>query len=111
MIKRKIASPQIFKLKNLLENMKIHYDSIYLFGSRAKGTNNRNSDYDFFIILNGIQTPQEIRDMRIKLKIRMKEMFPNKSFDILSRNLDDFNFYKNTVNTIDNTVYEEGVKL
>ena len=45
----------IFKFKSIITHLEIPISRIYLFGSRAKGNQNPDSDYDFLVLLANIK--------------------------------------------------------
>ncbi|NPV01124.1 MAG: nucleotidyltransferase domain-containing protein [Brevinematales bacterium] len=101
----------INSLREILSKAGYQVHSVYLFGSRANGTENKDSDYDFFFVLKASMNREDLIKFRIEIKKRLKEKFPRRTFDILSRNLTDFNYYKKVINFIDNTVVMEGKRI
>jgi predicted nucleotidyltransferase len=94
--------------KKVIDSIDVPYLFIYIFGSRAKGMSNENSDYDFFIAI-----PDSYNQKMIK-RIISKEIhkqIPCVAFDILVRNISDFEDNKEQINSIYNTIYTEGIIL
>ena len=79
--------------------------SIYIFGSFAKGTQNEDSDYDFYVIV-----PDYIQPIEATWKIRDAIDEQTRGIDMLVGTESKFNKYKN-VYSIEKEVYETGVKL
>ena len=97
-------------LREILSKSQYPVHSVFLFGSRANGTNKNNSDYDFFFVLKTPMSREELIRFRIEIKMFLKRKFPRQSFDILSRSLTDFDYYKTVINFIDYTIFNEGIK-
>ena len=80
---------------------------IYLFGSHAKGTQQMDSDYDFYIVIpDNIMRPLDAT-RKISMALRSVRRRP---IDILVGNESKFNRYKN-VYSIEKEVLNTGVKL
>ena len=80
---------------------------IYLFGSQAKGTQRRDSDYDIYVVIpdNAMRPLDATRKISMALRpIRKKPM------DILVGSESKFNKYK-SVYSIEKEVLNTGVKL
>lgn len=98
-------------LKKILDGMDFDIYKVYLFGSRAQGTNKPDSDYDFFIVLNGTYSREELLRLRIETKRALLRKFPSKDFDIIARNREDFERYSRVSSMIDESVAVEGKAL
>ena len=80
---------------------------IYLFGSFAKGTNNDNSDYDFYIVVSDNSGDRVSMSQKAYKSLRGIRKRP---VDILIGYESTFNDRKNAA-TIENVVKKEGVLL
>lgn len=81
---------------------------IYLFGSFARGSENNKSDYDFYIVMNKNYqvTNETIANAYISLKgIKCR------SVDIIINNESVFDERAEFINTLENTVIQEGILL
>jgi predicted nucleotidyltransferase len=79
---------------------------IYLFGSFAKGNDNDDSDYDFYVVIpDGLQPIEETWKINEKIAGRK-----SRGVDMIVGTLSKFNKYKN-VYSIEKEVVKTGVKL
>jgi predicted nucleotidyltransferase len=84
-------------------------DRIILFGSRAKGTYKKDSDWDFLIIIKETITFPELRDIIADIQIRLAEKrIPN---DIIIRGESDFEKMKNVIGNISYFANREGMPV
>jgi len=101
----------ILKLfKDLVAAENLADPEVYLFGSRARKDNTRNSDWDFLILSDKKLSPRNSLD--IKNNLCMK--FHNNVFypiDILIKDKKTFSQEKNIPNTIAFAAAKEGLKL
>lgn len=81
---------------------------IYLFGSFARGSENNKSDYDFYIVMNKNYqvTNETIANAYISLK-----GIKRRSVDIIINNESVFDERAEFINTLENTVIQEGILL
>ena len=86
----------------------IPVERIYLFGSHAKGTQTKDSDYDFYLLIpdNGIKPIDAMREARFSL-IPLKRKIP---IDILADYISRFE-QRSKFNTIERKIANEGVIL
>ncbi|OHD56824.1 MAG: hypothetical protein A2Y33_12710 [Spirochaetes bacterium GWF1_51_8] len=105
------SDPVIIALDKIVNGNKFPVSAVYLFGSRVSGNEKRDSDYDLFIVFKNSESKPKMILLRIEIKKRLKAYFPKLAFDILSRTESRFDEYKHIVNTIDNTVYENGKRI
>ncbi|MEK6773208.1 MAG: nucleotidyltransferase domain-containing protein [Bdellovibrionota bacterium] len=80
---------------------------VYLFGSRAKGTERPNSDYDLFLIVEKSDLPMA-RRMAEAEKTLWGLWSP---IDVFIYTEEEFEEWKNELNTVANTVFSEGREL
>jgi len=95
---------EIYAIKDTIVST-IPAKSIYIFGSYAKGTQNTNSDYDFYVIV-----PDYIHPIEATWKIREAIDEQTRGIDMLVGTESKFNKYKN-VYSIEKEVFETGVKI
>jgi len=102
-----IIQTEIDKLKELIINA-VPVDQIYLFGSYAYGTPNKDSDLDLYVVL---KDEVQMRDIDAGLQIRFAiarnqtmavDIVAKKKKDFLSR-LDDF--------TLERKVTRDGIRI
>jgi predicted nucleotidyltransferase len=106
-----MSDPVIGRFKDILRELKLSYEQLFLFGSRA-GNNYRNdSDYDILIVLSGEILPEEERKLRIVLRKRLSAEYPLVHFDILLRGKEDFIDNRDTKNIVDYAAYHFGIAV
>ncbi|MCF7810287.1 nucleotidyltransferase domain-containing protein [bacterium] len=79
---------------------------IYLFGSRATGSANIDSDVDLFVIYDG---PMEMRNVQMAIRRALRER--QYSLDLVVTTSDKFERYKHVANTLAREVSEKGVLI
>lgn len=98
-------------IKNILlsELSNINYAKIILFGSRARGNQREDSDYDILVILNDELTIVQTR----KIECQIRKVFALKliDVDILVRTKDIINKYINVSGTVIYEAMKEGVLI
>lgn len=87
----------------------IDVSKIYLFGSYARGTQTKQSDYDFFVVV----PDNSIRPMEAMQKIYLKlASYPMPiPVDILASYEKDFERRRNIPSSIEKTIQTEGILL
>jgi predicted nucleotidyltransferase len=103
--------PVVQEFINTLKELHVPYESVYLFGSRSRGDNTLESDYDLFVVLDGKHTRQERNSIYSSISRLTHDRIKKTSFDIVIRDLEDFENNRNVVNVLDQTVYEDGLRL
>lgn len=98
------------KLKEILFDLKVEYSRILMFGSRARGDFNEDSDWDFMIIIKEPLDTKTRKELWFTIYKKMHVYFPFISFDIILKDAESFEEEKNIANTISNEVYLEGVE-
>lgn len=98
------------RLKDILFDMNVEYSRILMFGSRARGDFNEDSDWDFMIIVKEPLDTKTRKELWFNIYKKMHIYFPFISFDIILKDAESFEEEKNIVNTISNEVYLEGVE-
>ena len=86
-------------------------DSIFFFGSRARGDFKEGSDFDILIILKGKLPIKERRKLTVEVLRALHTELRFTPFDIIVKSREDFEEEKDIVNTISNEVFLEGIKL
>ncbi len=84
-------------------------EKIILFGSRAKGTSGRHSDYDVMLIFDR----QMDRANRISIASSARKILAQKLIDadILVKTLSEYERLKSQVGTVSRQVFLEGVAI
>ncbi|MCM8820342.1 MAG: nucleotidyltransferase domain-containing protein [Candidatus Omnitrophica bacterium] len=98
-------------IENILGQNGYTLDSIFLFGSRARGDFEKESDYDILVIIKDSIDLKQKREIWMKVFHQLHEDFPLTSFDVIIKTVLDFEDEKDVVNTISNEAYLEGIKL
>ena len=87
----------------------VDVSKIYLFGSYARGTQNAQSDYDFFVVIsNGTMRPLEAMQ---KIYCSLAESPMPVPVDILASCEKDFEERRLLPASIERTIQDEGVLL
>ena len=81
---------------------------IYLFGSFARGSENNESDYDFYIVMN--KNYQVTNETIVNAYISLKGI-KRRPVDIIINNESVFDERVEFINTLENTVIQEGILL
>lgn len=97
------------QIMDSLDDMGISFESIILFGSRARGDYNEDSDYDILIVTEEtfpfkkkMQISKEIRTRLAKLRI---------SSDIIIKSINEFEYFRNKIGNVVREAIREGVTL
>ena len=81
---------------------------IYLFGSFAKGTEQEDSDYDFYVV---IPDDSGMRELEASRAISRGILRRTRGIDMLVGTQSKFNRRKDYLYSIENEIIETGVKL
>ncbi len=96
------------KIEEIVERIvgAVHPHRIYLFGSRANGTETEDSDIDLLVIA-------DMEGPRHRRSIIIHRLFPKRNFsmDVFVLKPEEFEHQKELVNSIGNIVSEEGKLL
>lgn len=84
-----------------------HPEAIYLFGSRARGTEVEGSDWDLFVVMSDDFRPGEITPAKMRRSLAGLGM----AFDVVACRRSVFEEKKRDVNSVSHEVSEEGVLL
>ena len=101
----------ILKVKKLLQGTELPINKIFLFGSRAKQTFHPDSDYDFLILVKNIEDKEELKIYKRKINFLIRNEIPDTSFDLIIKNESEFEENKESINTLLNEIYEEGILI
>lgn len=99
------------KIKEILLSAlkNVEYKQIILFGSRARGTNKEDSDYDVLVIVDNNMTMTEIRKIECEIRRIMASHLID--IDILVRTSTMINKYKDISGTVICEAMKEGVLI
>jgi predicted nucleotidyltransferase len=96
-------------IKETIENKGLKVLKIILFGSRAKGNAKKDSDWDFFIVIDKKLNFNEKWDIIDEIKIKLAKLkIPN---DIIIKSEDEIIESKGDVGRITYYILKEGVEL
>jgi len=98
-------------ITNCLKDYGIKVKTIILFGSRARGEFEEDSDWDILIVIDKGLIPSEKREIWNKVSENLHKHFPFYPFDMIIKSSEDFEKEKAVVNTISNEAYLDGVKI
>jgi predicted nucleotidyltransferase len=99
------------KIKNIIKKALKGYtiEKIILFGSRARGDFNDDSDYDLYIILTNDLS--RIEKVQLTDKI-LEQLAINRIWaDVLIRSKSEFEVYKTRIGAITRDVVKEGIEI
>jgi len=100
----------IDRLRDILDDLKVEYSRIIIFGSRARGDFDEESDWDFMIIVKKPLDAKSKKELWFNIYKKLHIYFPSISFDIVLKDAYSFEEEKKVANTICNEVYLEGVE-
>ncbi|MFN3821057.1 MAG: nucleotidyltransferase domain-containing protein [bacterium] len=98
-------------IEKLLTQNGFTLHSIILFGSRARGDFDKESDYDILVIIKNNIDMMKRREIWMKIYHQLHKDFPLTPFDVIIKTAKDFEDEKDIVNTISNEACIEGIKL
>ncbi len=87
----------------------IEYETVILFGSRARGDFTEESDYDILIVLKENLVIKE----KIKLMTQIRKEFAKEGIDadILIKSKNEINYYNGKIGSVVKSALEEGITL
>lgn len=103
------------KIKESIENVlgengySLH--SIFLFGSRARGGFEKESDYDILVVIKNSIDIKQKREIWMKVYHQLHKDFPLTPFDVIIKTAMAFEDEKDIVNTISNEAFVEGIRI
>jgi predicted nucleotidyltransferase len=85
-------------------------EKIYLFGSYAYGVPNKNSDFDFYVIIpeNSMRPIEAMRQSQRALCVLEPDAPP---IDVVASTQSKFDIMSNRINTIEKEIAQKGVLL
>ena len=95
----------------VLREEKLTLHKIILFGSRARGDFDEESDYDILVIVNEELPLHKKRELAVKITNALHKEMKFTAFDIIVKSLRVFEEEKNIVNTISYEARREGLYL
>ncbi|MDZ4677377.1 MAG: nucleotidyltransferase domain-containing protein [Oligoflexia bacterium] len=104
-----MKSAESKKLKEIVVLLKKEFDPsrLFLFGSRANGSNRADSDYDFVLVIPGLKN-------RFAAEVKARSMVLSKfniSADIFIYSKKDFDQWKNELSSIPETALNTGKEI
>lgn len=99
------------KYKTIIKDIlkPFEYETVILFGSRAKGDNSDTSDYDILVVLKeGIAISEKIKMTTFLRKELAKEGI---DADIIIKSKKELDYYSNKVGSVVKSALEEGIVL
>lgn len=97
------------KLQQILTTMQMHFPvhKAYLFGSRVKGTDHDDSDYDLLVVIKNSSLSRMDREILARQKIGRIGV----AVDIFVYTIEEFNDWKGEISSIPETALNEGLEL
>ncbi len=98
-------------LKSILTELNIHYSAVYLFGSRARGTANIDSDWDFIVVVNDALSDYDRRLLKAQVRMKFHDSLDASGIDIIIKSETTFSREKSQRNTISYDAAKYGVHV
>ena len=92
-----------------LDEMGVSVESIILFGSRARGDYNEDSDYDILIVTR--ETFPFKEKMKISGEIRKRLVKLRISSDIIIKSNDEIDYFRDKIGCVTREALREGIVL
>ena len=94
-------------IQECLSSLGYSFEKIILFGSRARGNNNENSDYDLLVVLN----EDAENDIKIKLSCLITRKLADNwiNGDIIVKSRSELERYKDCIGSVVRVALREGV--
>ena len=103
------------KLRNIIEKVVkksgFTLNSVFVFGSRARGDFRPDSDYDILVVIDEDLPIRERRRLSVRISSELHKEMHFAGFDIIVKSLRKFEEEKDIVNTIAHEAYLEGSKI
>ncbi len=96
-------------IKEVLKEFRVNLKALILFGSRAKGNENKYSDWDFLIIVKEDLSFPKKRKIAKEIRVRLAESFI--PCDIIIKSESEIEYYKNFIGSITRQALKEGIKI
>ncbi|MCL2108285.1 MAG: nucleotidyltransferase domain-containing protein [Oscillospiraceae bacterium] len=98
---------EILKIKDAIVGS-VPIEKLYLFGSYARGTQNDDSDYDFYMVISNTgMRPLEAMEKAVSSVCGLRR----KPMDVLAGTVETFERRSKGISTIEREVANEGVLL
>ncbi len=97
-------------IHKVAENYGVDVEKIILFGSRARGDHNEDSDWDVLVVVRQSIDPKKMRDIWGEIHGILGALLME-PFDILIKSRQEFETETDIVNTVSNEAKLEGVEL
>ncbi|MCX8092735.1 MAG: nucleotidyltransferase domain-containing protein [Candidatus Goldbacteria bacterium] len=94
---------------NILKSMKMSVKDIILFGSRARGDNKYNSDWDILIIIKQKISFNKKREIARSIRKKLADSYVDA--DIIVKCQKEINYYKNFIGSVVREALKDGVTL
>lgn len=102
-----ISKEQKNIIKEALEG--IEYEKIILFGSRARGDNREDSDFDLMVVVpNGLTREKKMNISSVVVK-RLAQ--PGLDCDVLVKSFEQIDYLKDKIGSVVKFIVKEGVVL
>lgn len=98
-------------IEKVLIQSKITPGHIILFGSRARGDFEEESDFDILVTIKNDTNMEQKRELWKNVSHELHKDFPFIPFDVIIKTTKDFDGERDVVNTISNEAYIEGIKI
>ena len=106
-LKKKVVE----EFRKILDELKVDYSKILLFGSRARSDFDEESDWDILIVTKKSMTLSEKKKLWLKIYKKFHEYFPFISIDMIVKDAESFENERFIANTISNEASLEGVEV
>jgi len=96
-------------INKVFQEKGIKLEKIILFGSRARGDNKQNSDWDLLIIVSNKLDLEDKRKISKEIRIKLAEIFI--PCDVLIKSASEIDYYSNFIGTPTREALKEGVEI
>ena len=99
------------RFRQILQLSVTDFEEGYLFGSRARGDNRIDSDWDYLIVVDREISGSELRRLTGRLYMEFHKIVPDEPADIIIQTKSHFERSRSQLNHISHEVYKTGVKI
>lgn len=96
-------------IKEFLIRNNYYIVNFFLFGSRATGKFDEDSDYDFLIVLKNEMSSVEKRNIRSSIRKFLIQQNALLNMDLIIKDLESWEWESNNIGFLSNVVKKEGV--
>jgi predicted nucleotidyltransferase len=96
-------------IKEFLIRNNYYIVNFFLFGSRASGNFDEDSDYDFLIVLKNEMSSIEKRNIRSSIRKFLIQQNALINMDLIIKDLESWEWESNNIGFLSNIVKKEGV--